>query len=338
MEKTPLFSLQIIRALAASMVFLLHAGIMPYGYIGVDIFFVLSGFIIFHTHFEYIGKTKHLKTYLYKRFIRIYPLYWSVCGIFILALLLKGGKISDFYQFSWFSFWQTFFLTFYHPSFLVVSWTLSYELYFYLLFSILFINRLFLGILMIVFLGSFLSLISKIYSFSFFTLSFPFSFLFNSLIIEFYIGIFIFYLYHYSTINLKKYFLFLFLSCILISFLPAYYFKSREILGGIIGFWVVLGALLIEKRYGFPSKNYLMNLLVRFGNASYFLYIAHSLMMGIFGSILLQLENRFHFWFFSGNFGLYFKIIFIHFFILFLSEKIEQPILRFLRVIFKSNN
>src|SRR5579864_9480491 len=54
-----------------------------FGYSGVDFFFVLSGFIIFLTHRADIGRSERLNAYLTKRFIRIYPVYWTVALVLV---------------------------------------------------------------------------------------------------------------------------------------------------------------------------------------------------------------------------------------------------------------
>ena len=93
-EKTKMVSLEAARALAAIVVVLLHAanlmnvphfsgkvgmdGIFDFGYVGVDFFFVLSGFIITYVHFGDIGKPLTIARYLWRRFSRIYPIYWFV--------------------------------------------------------------------------------------------------------------------------------------------------------------------------------------------------------------------------------------------------------------------
>ncbi|MGL4420416.1 MAG: acyltransferase family protein, partial [Gemmataceae bacterium] len=52
-----------------------------FGFAGVDLFFVLSGFIITHAHWKQIGQPRHLPTYLYRRLSRIYPVYWLALGL-----------------------------------------------------------------------------------------------------------------------------------------------------------------------------------------------------------------------------------------------------------------
>ena len=54
------------------------------GYAGVDLFFILSGFVIFMS----IEKEKNPLRFLKKRFIRLYPLYWlSVSFAFLLIII-----------------------------------------------------------------------------------------------------------------------------------------------------------------------------------------------------------------------------------------------------------
>lgn len=99
-----LHSLQAGRALAALSVVFFHLSVAwgrpnyagfslgseftALGYLGVDFFFALSGFIIFFAHHGDIGRPAALKDYFLKRFIRIYPLYWMV------TLVLLAGAIG----------------------------------------------------------------------------------------------------------------------------------------------------------------------------------------------------------------------------------------------------
>ncbi len=63
------------------------SGLFAFGHAGVDFFFVLSGFIILHVHAGDIGRPVRLGHYLQRRFTRVYPFYWVV---FLLALLAMG--------------------------------------------------------------------------------------------------------------------------------------------------------------------------------------------------------------------------------------------------------
>jgi exopolysaccharide production protein ExoZ len=89
-------NLQILRALAAYLVFLTHFGpyagpILPrpdalaFGAAGVDVFFVLSGFIMFVTT---AGPDASAGAFLLRRTARVVPVYWLVTlGLAVLAML-----------------------------------------------------------------------------------------------------------------------------------------------------------------------------------------------------------------------------------------------------------
>src|ERR1700709_2030127 len=99
-------SLQAGRGLAALMVIFYHCeGIISlskywhssrhyfrFGASGVDFFFVLRGIVLFDGHQFDIGKIDKLREYAWKRFRRIYPIYWVV----LLALLPLYFAIPSF--------------------------------------------------------------------------------------------------------------------------------------------------------------------------------------------------------------------------------------------------
>ena len=142
--------LQVYRGMAAILVVMVHITIKSaenlnqvtffnlflVGWSGVDYFFVLSGFIMVYVHRSAIGKKDQLKSFLVKRAVRIYPIYWIITltlwclflvipgfannqdlslGNLIVSLLLIPQKDQPILE---------------------VGWTLIYEINFYLLFSI----------------------------------------------------------------------------------------------------------------------------------------------------------------------------------------------------------
>jgi len=153
MKPKKLLSLQCLRGLAALLIVLFHIssnykeifgsklifGLFDSSDASVDIFFVLSGFIIYYTSEKLIG-TGHLKQYAYSRFTRIYPIYW----ISIIHLVFFRIAFDPNYSFDLLSFVKTIFLLPGHEMFNGVSWSLSHELYFYLLFALFIFNRKFL--------------------------------------------------------------------------------------------------------------------------------------------------------------------------------------------------
>ncbi|AOJ83504.1 hypothetical protein WS86_22835 [Burkholderia savannae] len=79
----PLLSnIQAARAVAALCVVAYHLGVMPFGQIGVDVFFVISGFIM-----SYVAP-KEGNAFFIKRVIRIVPLYWMLTiGVYAIAVV-----------------------------------------------------------------------------------------------------------------------------------------------------------------------------------------------------------------------------------------------------------
>lgn len=127
------------------------------GFAGVDLFFVISGFVIVYTSQAYVGQAAQLRTYLTKRFVRVYPMYWlSALGMLVLMALSytaasATGQVRIANQ------WPdltTFLLTPYHKVLNGVSWSLSYELFFYLLFACLIVSRRLWPVLAAFLLGS----------------------------------------------------------------------------------------------------------------------------------------------------------------------------------------
>lgn len=111
------------------------------GWAGVDFFFVLSGFIIYHVHQKDIGKRGRLGDYAFKRFVRIYPTYWLVLAAIVPIYFLKpsfgaGFETNPAQIAASFALWPM-------PNYpiLQVAWTLRHEVLFYLAFALLIAHR-----------------------------------------------------------------------------------------------------------------------------------------------------------------------------------------------------
>ena len=103
-EKAQLPALTGVRAFAAFLVLALHAdqnfpqrlsdnSLVQRGYLGVDLFFILSGFIIAHVYiFDLVPvRARPLRVFFWHRFIRLFPAHATV----LLALLaLNCGAIG----------------------------------------------------------------------------------------------------------------------------------------------------------------------------------------------------------------------------------------------------
>jgi exopolysaccharide production protein ExoZ len=126
-------NLQGLRAFAAISVMLFHFALMPatnlpfkIGAFGVDLFFVLSGFIIAHS------STHSSRHFLAHRLIRVLPPYWIATLLAVLPTLPVMGLSGA-------GGWLVQSLVYLpgpggRPALIFVGWTLVYELGFYLLY------------------------------------------------------------------------------------------------------------------------------------------------------------------------------------------------------------
>lgn len=147
-----IFGLDAFRGTAAILVFLFHfytmflnnqkwpilngqielSAFLTAGHLGVTIFFVLSGFLIFLSFMN----SKSLKEYFHRRFSRIIPL----ALIYIIIIFLWNGNYhaANFWDMgAHFLFIQSFFIKTYHGGF-PIMWTLSLEMLFYLFIPVFF--------------------------------------------------------------------------------------------------------------------------------------------------------------------------------------------------------
>jgi peptidoglycan/LPS O-acetylase OafA/YrhL len=148
-----------VRALAAFLVLGLHADqnvpagagvvlpFLPRGYLGVDLFFVLSGFIITHVYFRSLSQPtrKAIRIFLWHRFIRLYPVHVTVLlALFVLIHLAAASHFPLNNPQEWRASeipWQ---LALLHawgvtakPGWNAPSWSISAEWFAYLLFPLL---------------------------------------------------------------------------------------------------------------------------------------------------------------------------------------------------------
>jgi exopolysaccharide production protein ExoZ len=147
-----LHALQVLRALAALMVVADHtiyylatkqevAGSLKnlawfLGIFGVDIFFVISGFIMIYTAQDLFGTRLGFAKFAYRRIVRIVPLYW-LATIAASGLLLRHQFPSNFELVTSLAFIPA--VTHVGEALrpiLWVGWTLNLEMFFYALFTV----------------------------------------------------------------------------------------------------------------------------------------------------------------------------------------------------------
>jgi len=158
-NKVNFTTIQAGRGLAAILVILFHTsvifssnkywnyniahGFFSFGFSGVEFFFVLSGFIMVYAHSIDFGKPRRLKTYFYKRFVRIYPMYWVITVITFILYVSTNNNRSNLIINSLFLVGTN------NNAILTVAWTLFQEISFYIIFSSVIISKRFGSFLII---------------------------------------------------------------------------------------------------------------------------------------------------------------------------------------------
>src|SRR5579871_4908702 len=146
-----LFGLDHLRALAIILVFVYHYGrifphpqwtnsISKFGWTGVDLFFVLSGYLIASQLFAEIAKRKtfSIEDFFLKRFFRIIPLYLVVVAIyFCLPFVRERESLAPLWKFLTFT--QNLGLDLRTQGTFSHAWSLCIEEQFYLSFPLILI-------------------------------------------------------------------------------------------------------------------------------------------------------------------------------------------------------
>lgn len=171
-------SIQALRGLAACAVVFFHsvdriqtdfgksvdwmASLASLGPSGVDLFFLISGFLMTHLHASWFGQ-RASATFLRKRFERIIPLYWLLSA-FALALLLAAPQLHENARELTLPWLLGNFLFFPWPQpsgkvvhAVMVGWTLDYEMYFYLLFALAMLWRRGIALVAVVLTASYVT-------------------------------------------------------------------------------------------------------------------------------------------------------------------------------------
>ncbi|WP_147162214.1 acyltransferase family protein [Pararhodospirillum oryzae] len=309
-------SIQHLRALAAIFVILFHTETLHHGYGGVDLFFVISGFVMGKT-----GLIESPMNFMIKRIIRIVPLYWFVTIIMCVASLIPG--LFRRFSFDTPSLIQSLlFIPHLNADgkiwpLIISGWTLNYEMFFYVIFSICLIIKwrawkISVVMIALAALGFFMSSIPSpvIQTYT------------SPLLLEFAAGLFL------SGLPAPRNPLFLGVACfvIAIALYPLLTFLvgagedtpwKRVLMLGIPSTAVVAGALWIEQAGLWPR----LWVLEKIGDASYSLYLLHGIVIAFVHKVLHlpEIAQIFIILFFSISLSIISNILF------------EKPISRVLR-------
>ena len=288
-------SIQFLRGFAALAVVVHHTGgyvkryfeptllfgdYFSLGFAGVDLFFVISGFIIHFTSENYLNNPSKLKEYLKKRFVRVYPIYWVITTVlfvssWLITIILHKNIFSIGYPNTFSAYIQTYTLFPLHFAINPVTWTLSYELFFYLGFSFLIISKRLWVIPALILAVSLFHLTvdmpdGNLSYFNFFFSGYNFEFLFGFLIFQFYKSV--------KLPNLLSIFL------LVLSFGIIIYFGysvsdidsfKRVLVFGLPSSLILIALLNLEQNEVISFPKFCLTL----GDASYTLYLIHFPMM-----------------------------------------------------------
>jgi exopolysaccharide production protein ExoZ len=118
------------------------------GYLAVDFFFVLSGFIILNAHSADPATGRALKSYVFKRLNRIYVPYLPISLFLIASYLLLPNLSRVEREWGWLT--SLLLVPSSYPPALPVAWTLVHEMVFYTIFILFFIDRRVFALLVVV--------------------------------------------------------------------------------------------------------------------------------------------------------------------------------------------
>lgn len=285
--KKELESLQFLRFVAILLVVFAHIPTVQQnvgllflegGAIGVDIFFIISGFIMMYV----TSHNTNFLSFFLRRFLRIAPLniFFTLIIILIsycLYLNPQFGNVETNYHFSYI---KVDFLYFLESIFFIhlskapinaIAWSLQLEFMFYALFSFcLFLrfNRMYFFIVYGI-------LIVAYSQFNGFEINNDYiKLLFNPLMMEFVMGVFLFKLYEIKFFKISNKILILFLLLIIFFFFGRYDLYSqgnfhRVITYGMVSFFIVYLFLIYEDNIKFAR------IFLLFGDASYSMYLTH---------------------------------------------------------------
>ncbi|WP_321381236.1 acyltransferase [Rhizobium sp.] len=279
-------SLQVLRFVAAFSVVLFHLGsgmavefssstnVFDFGTLGVDIFFVLSGFIISYT----ANPQRGIGYFAIRRFARVVPLYWLLTLAVIAIATIKPSLLNSTTVTMEAVIKSMLFIPYEKSSgavqpLLFLGWTLCYEMFFYVIyaFCLLWKNKAdmlcvgaFLAILAAHFISPQGSVLWRFYT--------------NPIVFEFALGILLCKAFiHWEAFRrcskLASIGLIV-LALIIYPPLNAYMGQFNVTAPGLFAVMVVAG-FLFWKAPQPGVQNIVLSSLVLFGNASYGLYLMH---------------------------------------------------------------
>jgi peptidoglycan/LPS O-acetylase OafA/YrhL len=240
-----------------------------YGSAGVDLFFVISGFVMVYSSERLFGIAGSVRTFLVRRLVRIVPLYWLMTTVMLAYVLARGFAASDASPMQALA--SYFFIPYQRPSGVIdplygIGWSLNYEMMFYLVFGCTLAARRELAVAM-----TSLCLIAFIFSRSLVGLPAQLHYLSDPIILEFVYGMLVAFVFRAGVVLPRKvaFALIVFAAVLPFVFLTTIPASPRWVVWGIPSALLVAAVTLAGRGIAVPA------FAVALGDASYALYLIH---------------------------------------------------------------
>jgi exopolysaccharide production protein ExoZ len=288
-------SIQALRAIAALAVVFHHVpyetavrigwvGALPestVGAAGVDLFFVISGFVMVYASDTLFGRRDAARTFILRRIARIVPLYWAISALLLVEMLLKNhglppgfisieGVLASFV-----------FVPYPRPTGEIgpihaLGWTLNYEMFFYVCFAVALLSSRRRAVLALA--SAFAAFVT---TGRLFFLPQPLSFWFDPIILEFCYGMLIALAYREGVRLTLRLSLNVVIAAVLAfgaSFVFGVVIEWRAVQWGLPCAAVVAGLVLSSASWkpGLPGQAFAF-----LGDASYSLYLMHMILFAM---------------------------------------------------------
>ncbi|MDQ7102711.1 acyltransferase [Serratia sp. MF2] len=291
MKSNKLTAIQIMRGVVLLVIFFhstenlvtkkLSSPVFNAGQAGADLFFIVSGFIIFYSAKNKIG-CHGAVSFLKSCLLRIVPNYWFYIFLFATLLILFPDKFDR----------STFGVTHFVYSLLFIpmkdnipplvslGWTLNYEMYFYIVFffSIVFLSELrfiFVSVLILfVYLSSYSMGFNDFYK--------------NDVAFEFLLGalLYLYYLKGYHHRFKMPWYTLCIIFILLICIMSVADTNLRFVNFGIPCFFIIFLSLHVNFNEG--------SILEKIGGSSYSIYLSHAISMPFISKVLMVLGLNFY--------------------------------------------
>ena len=341
-------NLQILRLMAAAMVLFGHlnhevlkkpalaSGFVPFQPIwwhcGVDIFFVVSGFIMALITRDSFGQPGAGGRFLRARLIRLVPMYWLFTTLTLLAMVLVPAEMRH-HTTNWQHVLGSYIfvpLTMNSDGaprpVMILGWTLNYEMLFYVIFALAMRLDRRRGLIAV---GA--ALIAMAAAGLIFTLPMPFKVWCDPIVLEFLLGIGLYGLWRRFgplpawaglALVVQGY---LAMAAFMAGGIANHFDAFRLIWGGLPAAMIAAGVLLLRDR---PAPSPIKRALMAGGDASYALYLSHPFVLSALALVCARAALT--------DAALYIGVAFVACvgFSLVFHRRCEKPLLRLARIWF----